>query len=639
MRAQCLATICCCILLIITIDVWSQEHETVEKLLTAARAHEDLHPDSAVNYCSIAMRLAEAHRNLGEQASVLLELARISRLHHHTEVAGKFVNDAMNLFHQLHDEEGLARTYEELGILDGQRQKTATAIKDFTRALSYYTGKADTAGIAQTYYDEGTTYENKGDLETALDYYLRARHYYEQYDTKPAAYFTLLERISNVQVKKGNVSSAIGYLEEGIRNGKERPDTEMRLLEEEGRIREHAAEHARALELFKKELQLARQWKNPETQARALTAIGSVLMAQQTDSSLTYLKQALAIAQRLPHPELLANIYEAMASVYRQQRNYKDAMLALSENSRLLDSLLVSKANSEIAAQDSSYVIESREEELSQLREKNRVENEEIYWGLIALGIVIGALVLLGIYLRKVKLLNKKLAKSNEIHDTLFSVIGHDLKGPAGNTVQLLDLIQSGQLPETLQKDMLTQLRQQAAASRDLLEDLFTWGKAQLYGVEIKPNVFEIKPLVQNTIQLLSRQAAGKQITITDQTPAHLAVYADAHQVEFIFRNLISNAIKFTYTGGIIEVNASVINETAVCAVKDNGVGISKEKQHAFLKTTLPVSFGTNGEKGSGLGLLLIKEFLTANKGQLWLESEPGKGTIFYFSLPIPGRN
>lgn len=607
--------------------------QTIDQLIAAAKVYEVLQPDSAVSYCSRAMRLAQTHNNPAEEAAVLLALARISRLHHHTELARKFVNDAITIYYRLHQDDGLARAFEELGQLDGLQLKSMTASADFNRALTYYIGKSDTADIAQTYYDEGVTTENNGDLAKALGYYLQALHYFEKFEKRPAAYFMLLERIGQVYIKKGNRSAALQYLEAGVHNSSDRPDTEITLLEEEGKIKEGAAEHANALAIFKRELELAKRSNNPEAQAKALAAIGSVLMAQGTDSSLSYLKQALSIAQHLPHAELKASIYEAMASVYQQQRNYKDAMLALTENSRLLDSLLVSKTNSDIAALDSSYVIESQEEEVNKLKEINRLENVEIHWGLVALVVVIIALLLLWLYMQKIKRLNRKLAKSNQIRDTLFSIIGHDLKGPAGNTVQLMDLIQSGELPEALQKDMLRELREQAVASYDLLNDLFAWGKAQLHGVEVKPESFEPKPLMQKTINLLKRQAANKHIVLLDQSPAGLPINADAHHFEFIIRNLVSNAIKFTNEGGLVEINAEASKGMVVFSVKDNGIGVSKEKQLAFLKTTLPVSFGTKGEKGSGLGLLLIKEFVMANKGRIWLESEVGKGSVFYFSL------
>ncbi|MES1159520.1 MAG: HAMP domain-containing sensor histidine kinase, partial [Bacteroidota bacterium] len=207
--------------------------------------------------------------------------------------------------------------------------------------------------------------------------------------------------------------------------------------------------------------------------------------------------------------------------------------------------------------------------------------------------------------------------------------------GPAGNTVKLLEIMEAGSLPAEVMKKMTTELRKQSAASLELLNALFEWGKAQLHGVEVSPLSFNTKPVVEKNISLLAPQAALKNIVITDNTPADMRVYADPNHFDFIIRNLLSNAIKFTHEQGSIELRAVKKGKDIVFSVRDNGIGISKEKQAAFLKTTLPVSFGTRGEKGSGLGLLLIKEFVRANKGLIWLESREKEGTVFYVSFPF----
>ncbi|SDF50317.1 two-component system, OmpR family, phosphate regulon sensor histidine kinase PhoR [Mucilaginibacter pineti] len=117
--------------------------------------------------------------------------------------------------------------------------------------------------------------------------------------------------------------------------------------------------------------------------------------------------------------------------------------------------------------------------------------------------------------------------------------------------------------------------------------------------------------------------------------PEGLTLHADADHFEFIIRNLLSNAIKFSYEGGAITIGAKLPSpEEAVLSVADQGIGISPDQQAVFLTSNLKVNFGTKKEQGSGLGLLLIKDFIKANQGRIWLESEPGKGTRFYVAMP-----
>ncbi len=164
---------------------------------------------------------------------------------------------------------------------------------------------------------------------------------------------------------------------------------------------------------------------------------------------------------------------------------------------------------------------------------------------------------------------------------------------------------------------------------------MFAWGKAQLQGIEVNKADFLAKELIDRCITLLAPQASQKNITIKDNAPANLKVHADADHFEFVIRNLLSNAIKFSHPGGIIEVEAKIQdNNEAVFSVSDHGVGITKAQQHIFLTGNLSTSFGTAKEKGSGLGLLLTKDFLKANNGQIWLKSRENEGSTFYVSLP-----
>jgi len=150
----------------------------------------------------------------------------------------------------------------------------------------------------------------------------------------------------------------------------------------------------------------------------------------------------------------------------------------------------------------------------------------------------------------------------------------------------------------------------------------------------VTAETFSAKAVIRKNIGLLAPSAARKDILICDETPEDAELYADPNHFDFIIRNLLSNAIKFTREQGRIHIRRSFADGAVVYCVSDTGIGISKEKQEAFSKTGLPVVFGTKGEKGSGLGLLLIKEFVTAGGGRIWLTSKEGVGSDFYVAFP-----
>lgn len=612
--------------------------QRLDTYLEIAKVYEISQPDSAVNYCNEGIRLAEKLDDWHSEALLLLQLGKVNALLHHVELARSFYNEALAVFRSRHEEEGIAQAYDALGLLDGQVQNVPLAARDLDRSMKFYKDARDSTGISETYQGFGTVYEEQGDTEKALSYYLRALVQYEQRAQKPEAYYAIVERVGQLYLKRGNSRMALYYLQEGVQNSSKAADRdrEITLMEEEGKIFEKTGKDATGLSYYKEALAVAKEFNRPEEQANALTDIAGILKKKNTAQSLEDLKTALHIAEKLHEPQLEATIYEALAGVYQQQKDYKEALKALEEHQRLLDSLLKVDTIHDIAALDSSYVLEMSREKIGELRLVNRKEKKELDISLVILIAVIVILVLLGFYLWKVRRLNQRLRVSNQVRDKLFSVIGHDLKGPAGNMVQLLTLLEMKTFPAAELKTMIAGLRKQATASSDLLNALFEWGKAQLRGVQVQPEIFATQPVIGQNINLLSQQAYKKNIAIHDYVPMETCIFSDPNHFDFIIRNLLSNAIKFTQEGGQIDINGrrSEDRKMMIFSVKDSGVGISPERQKEFLRKTLSVSFGTKGEKGHGLGLLLVKEFVQAGGGRIWLESKEGEGTTFYFSFP-----
>jgi len=588
-------------------------------------------PDSAVYYANKGVAIAETQKDYAALADLLLQLGEVNALHRHQELARRFYNESLDLFRRLHDVPGIARTYDALGALDGDSA-------DFNRAMRYYHDSRDSTGISATYTAMGKAAEEKGQTDQALSFYLRALTQYEHRRLKPEAYFGLLETIGRLYERKGDTEKALRYLKEGVRDsiGQGTPEEVAHLLNAEGEALEQRNDKTAALDAYKKALADARKYHQPDEQAEALLHIADILKKTDAGNSIADLKQALTIAQTLHQPQLEARIYAALAAVYRQQKDYNEAMVALEEQHHLVDSLLSADTVKEVSALDSSYALESAHEKMSYLEHVDRLEKLLLWCGLAVVVVILILLLLLWRFLKKTRRLNAELTASNRVKDTLFSVVGHDLKGPAGSAAQLFELMDTEELPPDEMKLMVKELRKQTAASLELLQALFEWGRAQLQGVNVQPVHFNPRPVVERCIHLLGQQASFKGIQINNHLPENLNLHADANHFEFIIRNLLSNAIKFSYEGGVITVGAEMPlqKREVIFSVSDQGIGISHDQQAIFLSGNLKVSFGTQKEKGSGLGLLLTKDFIKANGGRIWLSSEEGRGSTFYVAMP-----
>lgn len=614
----------------------ASDNEKLKLYLELSQDYTAAQPDSAVYYANQGLQLAEKQSNWNAQAVLLLQLGRVNAAHHHDGLARRFYNEALSISRHTHDAAGTANAYDNLGLLDAEDQNIASSNRNLNHAMKLYHSNRDSSGVIESYAQLGKVYEQKGDIEKALSYYQRALAQYERLKQKPEAYFVLLEDIGNLYMKKGKPKIALTYLQEGINNSSKAGllDTEVSLLDEEGIAYQEEGQEVKALSIYKEAFQDAKKYKQPEEEAKALINIASVLQKQNSDKSLADLKQAMIIARKIKQPQLEARIFAVMAGVYRQEQNYKEAMNALSEQHRLLDSLLQADTAKDIAALDSSYALESSYEKIGNLQQTNKHAKSQLQLGWLILMSVLVILLLLWLYLKKVKRLNQELKASNKIKDTLFSVVGHDLKGPAASAVQLFEMMETEEFTAPELKGMIAELKKQTNASLDLLKSLFEWGRAQLQGIKVNQTDFDPKEVIDRCISLLSPQALQKNITIKDTAPSSLSVHADADHFEFVIRNLLSNAIKFSHPGGVIEVSAERQDKNdIVFSVADSGVGISKAQQQIFLTGNLNVAFGTAKEKGSGLGLMLTKDFIKANEGRIWLESGENEGSTFFVAL------
>lgn len=223
--------------------------------------------------------------------------------------------------------------------------------------------------------------------------------------------------------------------------------------------------------------------------------------------------------------------------------------------------------------------------------------------------------------------------------DKLYSVIAHDLRSPMASIKMVLNMLAMSIPEEAIGKDMyqmLTMINQSSEEVYLLLDNLLKWTKNQVGKYTVAKQSFDIVSNLAGVIQIFALLAETKhiQITLTQTTP--IEVNADIDMVKTITRNLLSNAIKFSYSNSEIVVHVEVIDQMAVVSVKDCGKGISAEDQQKLFHTDSHFSkYGTNNEEGSGLGLLLCQDFAVKNGGRLWLESEEGVGSTFYFSVPL----
>ncbi|MEE9364459.1 MAG: tetratricopeptide repeat-containing sensor histidine kinase [Cellulophaga sp.] len=229
----------------------------------------------------------------------------------------------------------------------------------------------------------------------------------------------------------------------------------------------------------------------------------------------------------------------------------------------------------------------------------------------------------------------KELKELNSTKDKLFSIIGHDLRGPIGALQGLIKLFKSGDIGKSEFLEFIPKLQDDVSHILFTLNNLLSWGQTQMNGAKTKPTSVALENVVAENMNLLSEIAQEKSIKLVNRLYKNTFSWSDVNQVDIVVRNLISNALKFTPEKGIIIVSAKEKNNFWEISVRDSGVGMSKEiVDKLFSNDTNTTTYGTNNEKGTGLGLSLCKEMVENNNGVIWAESTLSKGSCFYFTLP-----
>jgi len=238
-------------------------------------------------------------------------------------------------------------------------------------------------------------------------------------------------------------------------------------------------------------------------------------------------------------------------------------------------------------------------------------------------------------YENRITAQNKRLKESNQLKDKLLSIVSHDLRSPLNSLKASLELSRSGSLSQSEYQSISEKLGSQLDSTVTVMDNLLKWAQSQMKGMAVNPTAFAVRTLIEEVTTFTELQAQQKSVTIINEVMPEVKVWGDREMLMVAIRNLVSNAIKFSYRGSLITINTCLEGDSIALQIRDNGVGLTEsEKANIFSHSKHFSKTGTENEKGSGVGLLLAKEFVEKNQGSLTVESKLGEGSTFTVSLP-----
>jgi len=422
------------------------------------------------------------------------------------------------------------------------------------------------------------------------------------------------------------------------------------VLLEEGNYKEALPRLLRAREYFSHTDDKMRKGRTCHEVGEAYFRLKNYPMA------LKYASEGLQWGTEIKAKKLIGQSALTLANTYEAKNDPRNALKYFKLYKEFSDSLFNESMLKKTAELGAKYEYEKKETVLKEEQEKKDalnkhiVRNKELQISIATLVILfLSALVFLLFRSRAAKhKINQLLeAKNAEIEhqamqlyltnyekDKLFSVISHDLKVPLHSLRNMLQILKEHSLPEADLQTIINELRQDIDYSAELASNLLSWASSQLDGRIVTPVILPVHQLAEETIEPLIKTASDKMVGLNNKVPQSLKAWADQDMVQVLIRNLISNAIKFCNPGDKITIEGRAMDDVVEICVADTGIGIGKEVLAKINRKESVTTFGTANEKGVGLGMLLCHEFVQANRGVFRVESELGKGSRFYFTLP-----
>ena len=586
------------------------------------------------------------------------------------------MQNAIKLYTELKDSSYLVACYNNLGVLYSYGTDQKTSLEYFIKAMNLAETINETFALSEAYNNIGTFYEYLEEYGSALKYYNKALEIDLKINNEhniALSYITVgninikLQRLDNARDSLKKAQKLITLVTDNYRK------TELYISLAKYYLEANQLDSASNYILLSKEKNKSNYYER--LNADILLLDGELLFKQKKyKECLPLYDAAFEIFNKQKIHDNFKDIYTQKATAYSHLGRHDKAYEMLQLAQKINDEFEPNEITKVLGEFEHSETLKEEKEKLRLEQEiqiqKNRNElilmRSKLHGAIISivfLVIIIGLVVYFYYVKRKhnahleesfktiqeqkalleenfltLKNNEKKLSQLNATKDKFFSIIAHDLKNPFNVLIGLSDIVITD--PEVRHSEEFEQIIdgifQTAKSGYNLLENLLEWARSQTGELEYKPEFCAIGEIISLNTNLFRESAKAKNIEICILNQTDYKIYADYNMINFVVRNLMNNAIKFSFQNSKIEIGQELKDDLYIFTIQDYGIGMNRETQEKLFKieSTHPIS-GTANEKGTGLGLIICKEFIEKNGGNIWVESAEGKGSSFHFSLPV----
>ncbi len=544
-----------------------------------------------------------------------------------------FFRETLDLGLEASDSSYVSRGYNGLGNIYRIKGELEQALGFLLRAIEYGEGvpvrnwNADIiANVSGVYYD-------LRDYESALEKANEARALYmELGDSANISYSANILAI--VHRALGNLDEALRYNREALRILIESKDTvqivynyntNVEILMEQGRLDE-AAEYAN------RTVEMSQKFGERDPYISALTTLASIYYRQdKIDQAEEALERALKEAREYSFKTQIPNIYLMKALIAASNGQNTEAFDLMEQRTQINDSIRSSEVSDRMAELNMKYETEKKEAEIERLNAKQEQSRRVNYIILSGTAFILIALIVIWYSYRQRMKISAELQRANDAKDRLLSVVAHDIKNPLSAMKGISGLLNEEyqSLAEDQKREMIAAIDSSSDKLYELLQNLLDWSISETGGLSFNPEKQSLKQIAEEAISLFQPAIAAKELTVHNNISKNVFVRADYKMIFSVFRNLLANAIIFTPNQKDVFLEAVFGEGEVKICVRDTGKGIEAEQQEdLFTKRE------SSSKSGTGLGLILCKEFVERHDGKIWVESTEGEGASFYFTIP-----
>jgi len=582
------------------------------------------------------------------------------------------LNNSIAILKPLKDTAQLGRVHNNLGVLYWRNGDLLNSFINYSLSLKYREEVKDYKGIVLVLNNLGLIYQRLKYYDFAVENILRAERLADSIGyTFGVAYS--YKRFASIYLEIDDHERFLLYANEamGIFDSLNALDDMAEMYNNFGIYYLKKKNYQRAENYFSKSFNIAVKIKDKFVQANSLNLMGEAyILLPDYVKALEVLTKSLELSLAKEYKVITRNNYRQLSKLYKNINEPAVALSYLEKYNMMSDTVLNERIINSINDFQTKQLIKQSEETKQRLLLENQLNLEKFefqkkrntFYLVMILLILVALVSIVFLYLKQKRLrksilssnieleklntqlnsTNNELLEANKTKDRIFSIIAHDLRSPFHSLLSFSEILKSD-IKILSQKEIETfaeNINESSQRILSLVQNLLEWASSQLDEISANPVEFNISDVIKSSLDIYLKIALTKQIEIVNKVDGMMNVYADKNMIDSVFRNLISNAIKFTETSGRVEISATVSDSKVVICVSDTGVGIEKDTLDKLFDPLNHIStFGTKKEAGTGLGLNLCKEFLEKNKGSIWVESKPGAGSKFFIAIPNSKRD